>query len=351
MTAYIRKSIAMGVFDLNDVNQNFGYWAADWYYTNTPYVRFWIPWYKLAPYGMNNPATDGSPLPGSSFTVAQHVAGLDAQIKYARQLGLKVVLTFDWFPQWANGTPDRRTPPPDVSVGSAWATYLAWIIARWSALNPNNNGAYADFIEICNEPNGYTAIPGTYPAAHYVAGRMMMTAQTIQSYGWTTPILCGPAIADKSTAASFTADLLGYLQSSGFWALTLPGGNPYFAWTQHNYGDIESGGGGTSRAQGIGGQLVNRWKGWPNADPGNPYVLITEGGARLANFSQADAAARTALAYNNAHNEVAGRGLAMFTNYLDVSDTQPSGDCGLRNTDAGRTPRPLYTTWSGLPQP
>ena len=87
MTSYLRKSICMGVYSPSVPDQNFGFFATDWAATNTAYVRFWIPWYVIAPYGPSNPATDtttvpphGNPPYPPPFTVAQWVQGMDAQI-------------------------------------------------------------------------------------------------------------------------------------------------------------------------------------------------------------------------------------------------------------------------------
>jgi hypothetical protein len=356
MTSYLRKSVVMGKYDPLSPNQNFGYFAGDWQATNTPYVRFWIPWPRLAPYGWNNPANDTTYYAGTNVRVMDWVAGMDAQIKYARQLGLQIILTFDQFPQWVTGDSNNRVPPSDVSLYSAWGQYMAWVYTRWSAINPSVAGSYTDYVEICNEPNNYPAYPG-YPAPVYAPGRMMLTAQQIQSaYGYSTPILAGPALEDNSSVSTFASDLLGYLGTNGFTAITGFGGNTRWAWTHHNYGDVEKEGGATTRAQWVRNHLVGAgWKGWPYADPTNPYLLITEGGARIGpNFTESSAATRTQTAYNNVHNDSpsGGMGLAMFSNYLDVTDTQPSGDCGLRRADAPNyTLRPLYSTWAALPQP
>jgi hypothetical protein len=356
MTASMCKQIAMGVFDQNDVRQNFFNVAGDWGDTKTKWVRFWIPWYKLAPYGWNNPATDTSPLPGynpGGFTVKQWVDAMDLQIKFAKQtLGLGVVLTFDWFPQWANGSTDRRIPPSNVSPDNAWAQYLAWIYNRWSSLNPNSNGCYADVIEICNEPNGYHDYPGA-PADYFVAGRMMVTAQAIQQYyNRFTPILAGPALNDASFD-TFSDNLMGYLATNGFTGFT--SSNTRWAWTHHCYGDIEVNQGTMNRARRQRDRLASHgWRGWPNGDASNPYLLLTEGGARVPNVASAtDRAKYTADGYTNVHNDNAsgGKGIFMFTQYLDVSDVQPSGDCGLRDYSSPYAKRPVYDSWTGLMAP
>ena len=359
MTSYLRKSISMGVYAANNQGQNFGYFASDWAATNTAWVRFFIDWTQLAPYGYNNPATDTTPLPPSrGGTPQSYVQAMDAQIAYARSLGIKVILAFHLFPEWANGVPGGTVPfantypPADLSTTSPYASYLYFVMARWSVFNPNNNGAYADFIEICNEPNIYRAKDAAgnmVPPSHVVAGRMMTTAQYIQrATGITSPILVGPSVADTPGVTSrhidvrdYVSDLLGYLAAVGFSA------DQYFAWSHHNYTDIKNGT--TTLAQAVRDRLRTKWTGWPYADSSNPYVLITEGGAMFPVYGSPAQGQKVQAGYNNVHNDnpSLGQGLAMFTTYLDVTD--PAYDTGLRNT--AFTPRQLYTQWGALPQP
>lgn len=350
MTSYLRKSIAMGIYAANNPTQNFGYVWPDWLATNTPYVRFWIDWTQLAPYPPANgayvsPGADTRPCPGGG-TVAQYVGALDAQIALARGLGLKVVLTFVYTPHWANLTGDpqfpdyKRYPPEDVTPTSPWGLYFFYCLSRWSALNPDHNGAYADFFEICNEPNYWKSLTGT-PIFFY-PGRMMVTAQAIQrAWGIWTPYLAAPAVADDAAAPQFTRSLCDYLRSQGFRPDVL------FAWSTHNYRDIRLGN--NNGGQAIRAELrrASFWTGWPDENAGNPYVLQTEGGSHLSGSSQA---AAVRAAYLRCDNDAAtqGQGLAMFTNYLDIT-APPPFDTGLR--DLAGNPKPLYSTWAGLPQP
>lgn len=190
---------------------------------------------------------------------------------------------------------------------------------------------------------------------------MMLTAASVAiSSGLTSPIMTGPALADGGSGPrdyqTFTTNVCSYLLGFGFPALAA--GTTNFAWSQHNYGDLEGGGPGYTRAQNIRTILTAfGWAGWPSADRLVPYVLMTEGGVRLGSSpnggSLQSMANRTAAVYNAVHNDtpLVGQGLAMFTNYLDISDPNPAGDCGLRDYNTPFTPRPLFAQWGGLQAP
>lgn len=323
-------------------------------------MRFWVDWRQLAPNRpangvFSNPAVDPTPLPQGG-TVAQYVQAIDNQIGLARALGLKVVLTFLNTPPWASGkepsTPDVRLyPPTDLSAGGPWSSYFLFCFLRWSAFNTQNGGAYCDFFEICNEPNLW--LPD--PVSHTVPGTMMLIAQSWQGVtGLTSPVLAGPATDDRTStdpnidSAEYTGRLLAFIKSNGF-----NFAQPYWAWSHHNYRDIKGSTSGTvttTRAQRIRTELKNaQWRGWPDSSVVNPYVLLTEGGAKFDELGAGGQSNRVRDSYNLCHNDTPGQGegLAMFTNYLDI--TAATFDTGLRNTLL--VPRQLYTTWTLLPQP
>jgi hypothetical protein len=362
MTSYLRKQISMGVYSQSNVTQNFGLVAADWPATNTPYVRFWVDWLQLAPNRppngiFANPAIDTStPLPQGG-TVAQYVQAMDNQIGLARAYGLKVVLTFVNCPSWANGRQgaenSRLYPPTDLSGGGPWSYYFLFCFLRWSAFNPSNGGAYCDFFEICNEPNLY--LPD--PVPHTVPAAMMLIAQTWQGIsGLTSPILAGPALDDRTStdplidSTVYTRSLLAYLKAKGF-----NFADQYWAWSHHNYRDIKGSASGTvttTRAQRIRTELKTAgWRGWPRGDASTPYLLQTEGGVKLNELGARAQSDRVRDSYNLCHNDAPGQGegLAMFSNYLDI--TAPVFDTGLREYNPTFTPREVYTTWARLPQP
>jgi hypothetical protein len=337
------KQIAMGIYEKANVLQNFGTVFNDWTRTNTKWVRFWVSW---------DPTRGGG-------SVSDYVFALDEQIRIARRLQLGVILTFVNFPSWVNGVTDqepdyRRLPPVDLSPTSWYATYLAWVMLRWSQLNPNNGGAYCNILEICNEPNLYRERVGI--PLHFHAGRMMMTARQIQLNGLVSPLLAAPAVADIASnppnpgeqergCRPFVAALCNYLRSQGF----APDG--FWMWTQHNYTDIRNGT--TTLAQAVRDRLKANgfWTAFPTLDASNPVIYLTEGGSRMVDAGTVavqDATMRQA--YANCHNDDPnrGQGLGMFTNYLDISSTDPDHDTGLRDP-VSLEPRPLYWTWAGFP--
>jgi hypothetical protein len=353
------KQIAMGVYEQSDVLQNFGLVHNDWPATGTAWVRFWVSWDHLAPrQPAVAPELDEQPTRGGG-TVREYVFALDAQIRLARSKGLGVILTFFNFPSWVNGVGDdypdyRRLPPLDLSPTSWYAAYLAWVMLRWSAANPNNGGAYCNILEICNEPNLYQHREGI--PLHFHAGRQMITARQIQLNGLFTPILAGPAVADLANnppnpaptergCRPFVAALCNYLRSQGF----APDG--FWMWTHHNYTDVKNGT--TTLAQAVRDRLKANgfWTGFPTLNAANPFVYLTEGGSRIVDAGTLAAQASTmAQAHANCHNDnpALGEGLGMFTNYLDVGSTDPNHDTGLRDPSSLQ-PRPLYSTWASFP--
>lgn len=364
MTSYMRKSMATGVYSKNNVNQNFGYVGLDWPYTNTPYVRMWVDWQQLAPQRpadgiFRNPGTDPTPLPASKGgTVQEYVYAIDQQLRLARNYNLKIVLTFVNTPAWAcnpapGDTDPRLTAPSDLSNGSPYSAYIGWCILRWSPFNTQANGAHCDILEVCNEPNLFHPDP----VSEAVAGRMMIIAQGWQAAtGLVAPILAGPGTDDRTSSNAvidsqmYTRRLLAYLRNNGFNM-----SSPLWAWSHHNYRDIKGTNGTVSmtRAQRVRDELkAANWRGWPFADS-SAYLLLTEGGAHFNDaFDQLGAQGqvnRMTDAYNLARNDTPnqGEGLAMFTQYLDITDA--GFDTGIRNSAAQE--RQLYSAWANFPQP
>lgn len=286
--------------------------------------------------------------------------------------------------------------PTDLGVNGPWGRWINFLVARYGITKDkidgtrqpcsyNFNGAgcgdyfrYVDFLEIVNEPN-YTHWPqradderdGTLVMALYVA-RMFRTAKAIVDKrnaellatkdpkldpGPTTITLLGPATADNANTNTrvtsyfeFNRELLKRLDAMDF----EPGN--IFAWSHHNYGDVERWRDGRPRSSdpkenetnssawtrrlllvGVDGYT---WNGWGGA--GNPQVLITESGARLNRISEiwgirmGDVAAlkqqQAFLVSHNFYTMDAGplsTGIAMVNNYLTYSD--PAYDTGLRD--------------------
>src|SRR5215213_7562113 len=273
-------------------------WLRD---TGTRWTRMWADWPSLQP------------------TAGQYDSGrlsaLDAQIDTARADGLRIVLTLYRFPTWANGTasltseqlqatmPDRKRAsdpdskaksllfryPADVSQTSAFGRFVEFLMRRYAGR--------IQFLEVCNEPNhqwwplhspsttGDPYASGTI-IVHDVVCRMFVTAKAIQTrIGSTAPALAGPGLSDTLDGGrlrvpyhSMTERILNRCAELGF------RGGTKFAYTHHNYSDVgyDQGAGSTApdaattpsrytnRAADVRRRLVNRWHGWPYADPANP---------------------------------------------------------------------------------
>lgn len=364
MTSYQRKCLALGTYSPVSPNQSVAVREAEIAQTQSTYARITVRWDYLAPTAPPagvavNPSTDyNTPIPGGGASVAEYVAGIENEIRRARAIGLNVTLLFHLFPSWVNGGRDNLTPPDDISDNSYYSQYLIWMAARWSVQNPDANGAYTDFLEICNEPERYRNL-SVSPAT--VAGRMMRVAALVQFrlsvFGRSTPIYSGPAHGGFGDAVGFTNELCSYLRATGFSGFGAAG-NPRFAWTHHNYRDVQSASRAPSGAQAVRSVLRQQgWRGWPYADDTNPYLLLTEGGYRIGtggvatNNTPTDQAIAVASAYNQVHNDAAGQGqgLAMFTQYLEVTD--PNYDTGLRECYTPYAQRPLWQAWRDLIAP
>jgi hypothetical protein len=300
--------------------------------TATPWVKLWADWPRLQP--------DSSRPPDFS--------ALDSDVAAARADGLKVMITVWRFAPWANGGaaagPAGQDPtfrlPDDLSPSSAWGRWLDTVVARYAGK--------ADAIEIVNEPN-LQLWPQS--GAVVAVAQMMETAAAVAARHAGAPMMVAPATADVADDSpqhtsfdAFTRELLARLAQDGF----DPG--PRFAWSHHNYGDVENGlAGAESSVARVRAMLSGRWTGAPG-------ILVTESGARLdkiaARFGLHDPSAirlKQAELIESALRRLAygpdGAGVDLVCHYLFVTD--PNYDSGLCDLDG--TPRPAYYAWSQLP--
>ncbi|HEX8856118.1 MAG TPA: hypothetical protein VF752_11000 [Thermoleophilaceae bacterium] len=358
--------------------------------TGTTWVRLWADWPSLQP----EPSL--APDRGSG---AWRLAELDKQIAQANADGVHVILCSYRFPTWANGTadlspseevtyelPDRASAagtsrkdlrfklPENLGPTSAWAAWIRFLVKRYGPGSPSRKPTIAA-LEVCNEPNGqmwplqrpsttadaYTDGPLTVQTA---VAQMFITAQGITAEFGSQPVLMGPATADSTGDSrlavsydTFTGALLDELTRLGFRA------GPQFAWTHHNYTDVESDLGSGSwtgdlanGAAAVREMLRGRWAGWPSADASQPRVFMTEGGARLSEIANVYGSSdREFLLQRQAEliqrnwarmrSEREGAGIAMFAQYLFGTDA--SFDSGL--CDPSGVKRPAYDAWKALP--
>jgi len=351
--------------------------------SRTPWIKLWADWSVC------------EPRPG-----VFDFAALDADLTQARNRGLKAILACWRFPLWANGfdgrwnTPrtsqfeatkyDRMTraqydagnfssfkaaeyrPPGDLSPRSPWGRWIETLIVRYRG--------WVDFLEICNEPglqhwpqhrpstsgDPWAADPGG-EVAHVATASMFQTARTVRNRYGSTPILLGPASDDGLTTSTpplrtgvdrFTDLLLGELALRRF----KPGSK--FAWSHHNYTDMERDlSGAANRAAMVRRRLVGRWAGYPAGSSADPQLTLTEGGVRWqkiasssgvslepANYAFFEARQRDLIASTYARltgGTADGAGIGMLTNYQ--MSTDPGFDTGLCYAD-GR-PRAAYGWW------
>jgi hypothetical protein len=369
------------------------FWLRD---SRTRWVRLWADWPSLMPVADQLDPT--------------LIGALDAQIARARADRMRIILTAYRFPTWANGTaamtpdqlaatmPDRRSSnqpdaraksvlfryPDDLSPTGPFGRFLRLLIERYG--RPTAPGRSVDILEVCNEPNlqwwpqqGPSATPDRYGRGAILVddavARMFLTAKQIADDAGRDIILAGPGSADLTASNrlrtgyhSLGERILGSLAAAG----VVPG--PQFAWTHHNYADVtyDQGPGSTAPDAATNGarqtnlaadmrsRLVGRWAGWPVADVASPQLLLTEGGATLANMQArygltdpADQRRKQAELIRRNWNRMAsdsddGAGIAMTSQYLLYSDA--SFDSGLCDPfDAGGATRPSYQAWKGLP--
>ena len=311
--------------------------------TETPWVRLWADWARIQPEPGREP----------------DFAALDEDVAAARADGLRVMLTAWRFPPWANGTAgvdeplfrlrDRVPPggdpaqrkdltfkvPDDLTAGGAWGRWVDLLLARY--------GDRLDALEILNEPN--LQMWPQEGIADAVAA-MIETAAAVAARRQGAPLLVAPATADVADRPPlntgyerFTRDVAGRLRARGF----KPGER--FAWSQHDYGDVEGDrAGADSGVARVRSLLGGGWR-----------LLVTESGARVdrvaaryglgAGAARLQQAALLERAVRRLLYGPEGDGVEMVCQYLFVTDA--NYDSGLCDLDG--TPRPSYYAWAELP--
>ncbi len=348
----------------------------------TRWVRLWIRWDKaqLFPPGLvpmdDLDGTANDALACGTGCGYRYIQSMDEQIALARAAGLNVILTSWHFPRWANGTagvaadwaradrggpttPVERLKPlewrvPTGQLGSRgyYGEWLGWLMDRYAGYGRGLT------LEIMNEPNGHLWPqqgpsnsadpygPGPNVMAGYVT-EMMATAQALSAQRGHRIGLAGPALSDRvraddrlfTSVRSLVPPILAGLERLG-----LPA-TPSFAWSHHNYWDIERG----VELPGGAGDLVRmlrgRWVG--RGGPADPRVWMTEGGARIGSGEVTDLSDQAALLATAWTRMSALPAVELFSNYLMYSD--PTADCGLcDNLASGGAPRPVWHVFRGF---
>ena len=351
--------------------------------TGARWVRIWVRWDKaqpLPPSRVSWPRLDstGNDLPscgtGCGF---RYIQAIDAQIAAAHAAGLNVVLATWHFPRWSNGTeglpPDwsrqdrgSATTPVDqlkpmefrVPVGQLgpagyYGRWIDWLIGRYARYGRSLA------LEVTNEPNhqlwpqqgpSTTADPygpGPVVIDDYVA-EMMETARAVSAVRRDPIVLSAPGLSDSFGANSrlmtnfqtAVPDTLSALSARGFESA------PNFAWSHHNYADVERNVASPTRAEQVRALLVGRWPGLGGTSA--PELWLTEGGARLGQGQATDLAMQAELVRLNWERMSAAPGIGMWTNYLLYGD--PTTDSGLHEARvAGTVQRPVGNVFGSLP--
>ena len=331
----LERGVALGPFFTGRADQRYEANRHRFAETGTPWARLWADWPRLQP-------TRGR--------WAGHVVeSLDRQIDLARADGLKVMLTAWRFAPWVPGARGDGDPtfrvPLDLSGAGEWAAWIDWLVARY--------GGRIDAFELFNEPNLQMWPQRGIDVA---TASMMETGAAVAARHRDAPLLVAPASGDtdedspsRTSYSVFTRAVLDRLAERGF----APG--PRFAWSHHNYTDVERDlAGAANRVARVRAMLVGRWGGWPHGDPGSPGVLVTESGARpgvvARNFGITDPGlalvGQAELIRRNLWRMTVGpegAGVGLVCQYLFVTDG--FYDSGLCELDG--TPRPAYWAWAG----
>jgi Cellulase (glycosyl hydrolase family 5) len=351
--------------------------------TGARWVRIWVRWDKaqlfppsVLPWSrLDTPSND---LPGCGTGCGfRYIAAVDAQIAAARAAGLNVVLVAWNFPRWANGTEgvpadwareDRgtaatpveqlkpmefRIPVGQLGTMGYYGRWIDWLIGRYARYGPSLA------LEVMNEPNhqlwpqqgpsttGDPYGPGPVVIDDYVA-EMMETAHEVSAARGDPLMLAGPALSDRIGAddrlmTSFETlipETLTGLERRGF------GPAPNFAWTHHNYSDVEQNVAAPTRAEQARMYLVGRWLGLGGLS--FPTLWLTEGGARLGQDQATDVAMQAQLVRLNWERMKVAPGVRMWTNYLLYADG--TANSGLHEARLGSAvPRPVWSVFASFP--
>ena len=336
---------------------------------------------------------------------------LDYQIALAKVYGCGVILTIHHdLPEWINDSTNTRAAPPAsrLSTTGAWTNMFRTFARRYSLANtsrPYNGYSYVDILEFTNEPNGLMQVGiggdlvGTVATMFKRAKEVAASIPPVAGYG-RSPLIGGPAASDigpgKGSSRdydTFTTSLLARLSNTGFYVV---GADEACLWTHHNYSDVTYDHGLSTIAPdrasyGGGNPNYNRyilrsnvvrnlllgysWRGWPDANPINPRIFITEGGAKRSSVEDFWGVPKRGqpgfteegyenyqnfLVYRNLRDRMAtdteGAGIELLTNYLMITADLAENnqfDTGLyRAADASAPllPRSVsYNTWKPFP--
>lgn len=281
-----------------------------------PWIRVWIAWSDVDGPNTVFPgagASDGHWAQWATYHTNPQFLALDALIADARSNGISVMLSISqYFPApAANGAtgPEpgtnkeaSRRLPSSVALGSPWERFVTYCYNRYrsrydlaspsgfyNATGPNPSNPFGNpystrinALSIVNEPN-FEAWQDQHAGC---AAALMMQSMEAALYYWQSfapsygQAIFAPDFSDTETLYTSGGVLraMGYTEATNELLSILGNWQPrvYFAWSHHNYADIDNQT--DYRLNAVHDILVNRnWRGG-----GDRYIYVTEGGYSLS---------------------------------------------------------------------
>jgi hypothetical protein len=386
--------------------------------SGTQFISLWIVWPSVDPAGtaptsIGNAWARWNAAPGSALGVPPTnlntaLRTLDQQVILANQNSKSVIVTcYHTFPSYTNqrlATDPSQAQlgfrelsqryPHDQDADSPWAWWVGYLCARYAIApaNPygphltaysgenasgytislgNPSGAFAQFIQMMNEPNyqwypQQSAGAGWGPDIACVITTMAQSADAIAAFVKAAqpfaPNLLMPGLADVGTSVNSPIMQTNYNDVAGQAAGVLNNWSPasgYVGWAHHFYSDVKEGplNNGQYRFEKLIGTLqANSWGGSKKG-----AVYLTEGGYHFdvssgppytvtnqANQTKVQAAGLKyvyARARTNTSALKPGVLLQYFINDSNQSKFQSSLRGPIVNGQPNPSPYPVYQAW------
>ncbi len=239
--------------------------------SGTSWVKLWVPWGVLQEGFRPRSRAESWAQLGVAPAGEAALHRLDRQVRAANDDGVGVMLTLTTHPTWSGDAHladrERGRKPLDAKLGadvgpdSPWAWFVGYVLARYRKGAPPNPygprepllsgvgvggfdgaagnpyGAYADAVEICNEPNQIVWPLSGLPER---VATMITTAVALSDAVGGAPIIA-PGTSDTDAAGKpdrlnwreFTIEVLAALGGRRF--------GERFGWSHHNYNDTREG--------------------------------------------------------------------------------------------------------------
>ena len=347
--------------------------------SGTSWVKLWVPWGVLQEGSRPRTRAESWAQLGVAPAGEAALRRLDRQVRAANDDGVGVMLTLTTHPTWSGNAHladrERGRKPldaklgPDVGPDGPWAWFVGYVLARYrkgAAPNPygprepllggaglggfdgaagNPDGAYADALEICNEPNQIVWPLSGLPER---VATMITTAVALSDAIGGAPIIA-PGTSDTDAVGKpdrlnwrdFTTDVLAALGGQRF--------GERFGWSHHNYNDTREGLP-AARTRAVEVLRLVRASG-----VGDGRLWLTESGVDLyPRQDEPPAQEEQARLIERNFNEMAKLdGVHMWTQHVINDVPQNNFKSGLRADFLSNPPRPgprrpAYDTWAAL---